>query len=291
MSTSTYANQVNRLTGDIAKLGSKFADERAKLADSDANATRTAQALRKAKTPAQTGRKGRELERHQKAAARHEKKAADLEEKITQKQHRLISAQAGFERAERAEQKKNDREAEKRRRANLDHIRELEQTRRAATALPEGLVARASMSVPASRAQFTETYDVCLSFAGEQRDYVERIAAELKRAGLDVFYDQDDDIRPILWGRDLGEFLDYVYRQASRFCVMFISADYATKAWAVHERRSALARAIYEGGEYVLPARFDDTELPGLWRTVGYLDLREIAPQTLVEFVLKKLSK
>jgi hypothetical protein len=30
------------------------------------------------------------------------------------------------------------------------------------------------------------------------------------------------------------------------------------------------------------PARFDDTELEGLRPTVGYLDLRKIAPETLV---------
>jgi hypothetical protein len=72
---------------------------------------------------------------------------------------------------------------------------------------------------------------------------------------------------------------------------MFISTDYAKKEWTIHERRSALARAINESGDYVLPARFDDTELPGLRPTVGYLDLRQIAPQTLVEFVLKKLGK
>jgi hypothetical protein len=70
---------------------------------------------------------------------------------------------------------------------------------------------------------------------------------------------------------------------------MFISRDYADKAWTRHERRSALARAIDEEAEYVLPARFDNTELPGFRPTIGYVDLREIAPATLVEFVLNKL--
>lgn len=92
------------------------------------------------------------------------------------------------------------------------------------------------------------------------------------------------------WGRDLGEYLDSIYREGSRFCLRFISADYAAKAWTTHERRSALARAIADGGDYVLPARFDDTELPGFRPTIGYLDLREIAPATLIEFVVAKLG-
>lgn len=295
MSVSMYNGQVNRLTSELASLRSKLADESRKLADANAKAIKAAEALSKAKTTSQLGSKAHELERHQKAAAGHEKKSADLEKAIAQKRKSLTSAQASLDRVQRDQQKKDDREAEKRRKADLDHIRRLERERRATTMLPEQLTARprlATTSTAAAKAtELTDTYDVCLSFAGEQRDYVELIATELKRAGLDVFYDEDEDIAPKLWGRDLGEYLDYVYRKGSRFCLMFISADYAKKAWTTHERRSALARVIEEGGDYVLPARFDDTDLPGLRPTTGYVDLRQIAPQTLVEFVLKKLSK
>jgi hypothetical protein len=287
-----YSNQVDRLTRDLANLRSKLADERRKLADANTKAMKAVEGLSKAKTPSQLSSRSREVERHQKQAAGHEKKAADLEKQMAQKQKNLTSSQASLDRARRDQQKKEDREADKRRRAELEHIRRLERERRASTVLPEQLVARPApfQTVPPSSTEFTDTYDVCLSFAGEQRDYVELIARELKQAGLDVFYDQDEDIAPKLWGRDLGEYLDYIYRQGSRFCLMFISSDYAEKAWTTHERRSALARVVEEGGDYLLPARFDDTELPGLRPTTGYVDLREIAPQTLVDFVLKKLG-
>lgn len=304
-----YSGQVNRLTDELASLRSKLADERKKLADANGKAIRAVEAYSKAKTPSQLASKGREVERHQKTAADHEKKAAGIETSIAQKQKSLTSAQTSLDRAQRDQQKKDDREAEQRRRADLDHIRSLERERRSATAFPERLAARpqygttwlgptrstqsddaATPPAPTVSAQFNDTYDVCLSFAGEQRDYVELIATELKKAGLNVFYDADEDVAPKLWGRDLGEYLDYVYRKGSRFCLMFISEDYAQKAWTTHERRSALARVVDEGAEYVLPARFDDTELPGLRPTTGYVDLRQIAPQTLVDFVLKKLD-
>jgi hypothetical protein len=55
---------------------------------------------------------------------------------------------------------------------------------------------------------------------------------------------------------------------------MFISAEYASRIWTSHERRSAQARALEEKGrEYILPIRFDDTDLEGLSPTVGYLTL------------------
>lgn len=294
MSISIYTSQVNRLSGEIAALRSKLADERKRLADANSLALRAAEALSKATTRSQLSSKAREAERHQKAAVSHEKKAAAVERLIAQKQKTLNSAEANLVRARREQQRRDDREAERRRKADLDHIRAMERERRATTALPEAILARpASPPVRvegSAEGGFTDTYDVCLSFAGEQRDYVERIASELKKLGLDVFYDQDEEVAPKLWGRDLGEYLDYIYRRGSRFCLMFISADYAEKAWTRHERRSALARVIEEGGDYLLPARFDDTELPGLRPTTGYLDLRQVAPATVVEFVLKKLG-
>jgi DNA repair exonuclease SbcCD ATPase subunit len=293
MSVSLYTSQVNRLNDDLARLRSKLADERKKLADANSKALKATEALSRATSTSQLGSKAREVERHQKAAAACEKKVADIEKQMATKQRNLTSAQANLDRAMRGQQKKDDREAEKRRRADLDHIKAMERARRTAASLPETFAARPmppSSDLQGQRS-FTDTYDVCLSFAGEQRDYVERIAAALKEARLKVFYDQDEDIAPKLWGRDLAEYLDYIYREGSRFCLMFISKDYAEKAWTRHERRSALARAIEEEAEYILPARFDDTELPGLRPTVGYVDLREVAPATLVEFVIKKLSE
>ncbi len=292
MSVSTYTSQVNRLSSDLAGLRSKLADERKKLADANAKALKAVEALGRVTTTSQMSSKARDVERYQKAAAGFEKTAADLEKKVADKQKTLSSSQLSLEHARRDQQKKDDREAEKRRKADLDHLKTMERARRQATSLPEQLQPRVISQVarPVSAGSgFTETFDVCLSFAGEQRDYVERIAVALKDAGLRVFYDQDRDIAAMLWGRELGEVLDYVYREGSRFCLMFISADYAEKAWTRHERRSALARAVEED-EYVLPARFDDTELRGFRPTIGYVDLREIAPATLVEFVLKKLG-
>ena len=132
-------------------------------------------------------------------------------------------------------------------------------------------------------------YDVSLSFAGEQRDYVESVAAGLRERGVRVFYDKFEPAE--LWGKDLVEHLLWVYRDAARYCVLFVSKEYAAKAWPTHERRSALERALADGvNEYLLPARFDDTEVPGLRNTIGYVDLTEIEPDELVELIRKKLG-
>lgn len=131
-------------------------------------------------------------------------------------------------------------------------------------------------------------YDVVLSFAGENRAYVEEVAKHLKGAGIKVFYDAYEQVA--LWGKDLYAHLDEVYQRKARYCVMFISRAYRDKVWPNHERQSAQARAFEESKEYVLPARFDDTEIPGIRPTIGYVDLRSVTSKQLADLILKKLS-
>jgi TIR domain len=131
-------------------------------------------------------------------------------------------------------------------------------------------------------------YDVSLSFAGEDRGYVDEVASCLREAGVRVFYDSYERVQ--LWGKDLYEHLDFIYSEAARYCVMFVSEHYAKKLWTNHERRSAQERALRENHEYVLPARFDATDVPGLRDTVGYVDLRETSPAELAELIRAKLG-
>ena len=132
-------------------------------------------------------------------------------------------------------------------------------------------------------------YEVVLSFAGEDREYVEAVAEYLRRNSVKLFYDKFEIVDS--WGKDLVEHLDQVYRGSARYCVMFVSKHYADKIWPNHERRSALAKAVQEKGEYILPVRFDDTEIPGLRPTIGYVDQRKTSPEELGEMILKKLGR
>ena len=131
------------------------------------------------------------------------------------------------------------------------------------------------------------TYDVALSFAGEQRTYVEKVAAALRRRGIRPFY--DDYEKAALWGKDLYEHLDWVYQKAARYCVLFASEAYAKKVWTTHERRSAQARALQSAEEYVLPVRFDDTEVPGLRPTIAHVEAASNTPAQLAKLISESL--
>jgi hypothetical protein len=130
-------------------------------------------------------------------------------------------------------------------------------------------------------------FDVALSFAGEDRPYVDRVANLLLERGIRVFYDLFEEAE--LWGKDLYAHLSEVYQRRARFTVMFISAAYGDKLWTNHERRAAQARAFQEAQEYILPARFDDTEIPGVLPTIAYVSLRERTPEELAALITRKI--
>lgn len=134
----------------------------------------------------------------------------------------------------------------------------------------------------------SKEYDVALSFAGEDRSYVEQVADVLVRAKLKVFYDLYEEVE--LWGKNLYVHLDDVYRKKATYCVLFVSEAYKNKLWCRHEWASAQARAFAENQEYILPARFDETELPGLRPTTAYIDLSRYSPQRFAELVFRKVG-
>lgn len=132
-------------------------------------------------------------------------------------------------------------------------------------------------------------YDVALSFAGEDRVHAKELAKLLKSGGYRVFY--DDYEKPRLSGKNLYDELSSVYQDQARYCVMFLSKHYARNWWPNHERESAQARAFIEKNrEYILPIRLDDTKIPGLLMTVGYLDLRSMTIQQVYHVLEQKLA-
>ena len=131
-------------------------------------------------------------------------------------------------------------------------------------------------------------YEIALSFAGEEREYVEKVARALQSRGIDVFYDKFEQV--FLWGADLVELLHDVYENRANLAVMFISEHYVKKSWPTHERRSILSRAIRERSHYVLPVRFDETPVPGLPTSIGFVRAREYGPEELAAIIAEKIG-
>lgn len=136
-----------------------------------------------------------------------------------------------------------------------------------------------------SNIQPPRKYDVALSFAGEDREYVDAVAHALRRKGLRVFYDlfEEADIA----GRNLVDHLSQIYQKKARLCVVFVSHAYASKPYPRLERQSAQARAIESEEPYIIPVRLDDAEILGLLPTVAYISRK--TPESLSQLIASKL--
>lgn len=134
-------------------------------------------------------------------------------------------------------------------------------------------------------------YDVTLSFAGEDRDYVEKIAFILRDRGIKVFYDKYKT--GDLWGKDLYQHLNNIYKNKAEYCVIFISKYYKEKLWTRHELKSAQSRAFQENKEYILPIMLDDTklsEIEGFNDTTGFVKSCDFSCIEIVNMIEDKLS-
>jgi len=133
------------------------------------------------------------------------------------------------------------------------------------------------------------TYDVVISFAGEDREIAESIASSLVTKGVNVFYDEYE--QAILWGKDLYVHLTKIYRDESKYCLMLLSDSYAKKQWTSHERKAAQARAFTENREYILPLRLDGTEIEGILDTTGYIDYRTVDFERIIDLIVEKIHQ
>ncbi len=137
--------------------------------------------------------------------------------------------------------------------------------------------------------QTGKPYEIALSFAGEDRAFVEAVAQDLRARGVKVFYDAFEQVD--LLGKDLAAHFAAIYKDRAHYCAMFISIHYVRKAWPQFERQHAQSRALAEKREYILPIRLDDSEVPGLPATIGYLDSRTKSPKEVAAILFDKVRR
>lgn len=131
----------------------------------------------------------------------------------------------------------------------------------------------------------TSTYDVALSFAGEDRDFVDKVVSYLK-VRIKIFYDYNE--KPELAGAYLPPYLVEVYSKKSCYAVVFISRFYNEKKWTKFELQCMLEREVTEPN-YIIPVRLDDTEIPGILSTKGFIDGVKESPEDIANIIIKKV--
>lgn len=110
---------------------------------------------------------------------------------------------------------------------------------------------------------------VFISHSSQDKSFVDRLAADLEVAGLDVWYDKweikvsDSIVQKINEGLSESDYL-----------VVVLSPNSVESAWVQQELSSALMSSLSERGIIVLPVLYQDCEVPYLLRDRRYADFR-----------------
>jgi Subtilase family/TIR domain len=132
-------------------------------------------------------------------------------------------------------------------------------------------------------------FAVALSFPGEHRDYVQQVLWELRRTlpRHKILYDRY--LESELAGVNLSARLQRLYHDDSELIVVFISAEYQSKEWCGLEWRAIQDIIKERRDEEVMPLRFDNVNVPGLFSIDGYVDLRDRDPENVAFLIIDRL--
>ncbi len=132
-------------------------------------------------------------------------------------------------------------------------------------------------------------FDVGLSFPGETRPLVEKIAHELERRLGPNTYFYDNNYISQLARPSLDTLLQGVYSRA-KLDVIFLSTDYQKKDWCGVEFRAVREIIFARGEARVMYVRTDDGSVDGVFKTDGYIDARKFDPAKIAEFICQRLE-
>jgi hypothetical protein len=133
-------------------------------------------------------------------------------------------------------------------------------------------------------------FRVALSFPGEHRAFVgdvaEALAARVGRERIlyDKYYEGE------FARTDLDTHLQRLYHNESDLIAVFLSVGYDQSDWCRLEWRAVRDLIKRRRPAEVMPLRFDDTEIPGLFSTDGYVSIRDRRPEEIAALILQRLE-
>ncbi len=136
----------------------------------------------------------------------------------------------------------------------------------------------------------THTFDVALSFPGEVRELVEKVAEKLERLVGPNAYFYDENFVAQLARPGLDVLLQDIYGKRSKLIVVFVGANYQAKDWCGIEFRAIRDILAKRENDRIMFIRTDDGEVEGVFKTDGYVDARKHGPDKIAEFIADRVG-
>lgn len=132
-------------------------------------------------------------------------------------------------------------------------------------------------------------FDVALSFPGEHREYVKRVADRLAKnlSPERVFYDAN--YKAELARLDMDTYLQEIYHDQAELVVVFLCAEYEKKQWCGLEWRAVRDLLKQKKTDDIMPVRMDNTHISGLFSIDGYINAKDHEPEELADLIVQRL--
>jgi len=248
MSVQSARNNVARILKDIANLEKKDASEAKNESRHFTNYNRANTGAVKTSSLSVMQNKLREAERHNNSMIDSQNKRAKIREQISRKTSELHRYQNQLETAQRAEIKKQDKERDRKLKEaqhsqdNLERRqKKLQQSMRLQNEQDISSIQKALSTKP-------KKHDVFISHASEDKDsFVRDFANRLKKAGLEVWYDEFS----LSWGDSLRQSIDNGLAN-SKFGIVILSNNFFAKEWPQAELNGLFSMEL-SGISRILP--------------------------------------
>jgi hypothetical protein len=136
--------------------------------------------------------------------------------------------------------------------------------------------------------QNSPSYDVVISYAGEDRERAVALVGALQQQNIHVFYDQQAIDR--LAGESLPEKLRDIYENQGRYCILLLSEHYKQKLWTMQELKAAADR-LARTPAYLIPILLDESQVPKELSNIAYLQWKTHDADKITDVLLKKLNR
>lgn len=269
MSSSIYQNKVNSISKEIQRLEAKRADFSKQIAAKKKSAATLSSSLKNAKGSSLTS-KLNQINKLENEAANLEGKRAEVEKQMSRKTVELNNANTSLQKELAKEAKKQQEETLKSQKKIQDNynkrIKKLQQELASKVFAQTRLLSHNEMVQQADI-----QYDVFISHASEDKEtFVKPFVEELKKLGVQVWYDKD----AIKWGDSIRKKIDEGLLN-SRFGIVVISSDFIRKYWTNHEL-DGLFNLEEAGESRILP----------IWHNISKSEVMKFSPSLAAKMAL-----
>lgn len=224
MSISTLNSEITRLTNDIVTLQNKLAREKKNESDKRVKIANIKKTITKNTSAGTLSSKMKQCEQLEKEITESVKKQAKLQKDIADKQKRLNDKSVSLLKEQQKEQKNQQSNQQKIIKSYEAKINSLQNT-------VDDLLAPVAASIKESVQTDDDTeYDVFISYASEDADFVDSLEKELHDFGIKVWRDK----LSISWGDSIRKSIDRGLLK-SKFAIVVLSKSYMGKYWTGYE--------------------------------------------------------